>query len=408
MSEDRKKVLFVINTMGRGGAEVALPELMKRFAPEKYELSLFVLLGQGELIDRVPAHVKLLNRTYDPSDVLSRKGKERLYRHILAALPRRGAILRDAPYLMKNRAEMARQGQIRPDKLLWRPLADSAPAPDETYDLAVAFLEGGATYYVANRVKAEKKAVFLHVDYQKAGYTRELDRGCYDAFDRIFGVSDEVVESFLELYPEHREKTQVFHNLIDQEGIRRRAGEPGGFSDDYEGFRIMTVGRLVKQKGFEVSIHAMKLLRDAGVKARWYIFGEGEERRFLEGEIARAGLEEDFLLPGVVDNPYPYYRQTDIYVHCSRFEGRSIAIQEAQTLGCAVVVSDCSGNREQVTDGVDGLMVNFAPQAIAGAIRRLMDDAELRRTLGQRAGEKVIGAEDLPKIFSLLEGEREP
>lgn len=50
--------------------------------------------------------------------------------------------------------------------------------------------------------------------------------------------------------------------------------------------------------------------------------------------------------------PYPYYRQTDIYVHATGYEGKSIAIQEAQTLGCAIVASEC--NREQITDGEDG------------------------------------------------------
>lgn len=402
----RKKLLFVMNTLGRGGAEVALVELMKQFDPARYDLSLYVMLGQGELLDRVPGSVRLLNRRYDRSDVLSAEGKGRLYRHILVTSLKRGALLRNLPYVLRNYGAMRKKGRVQPDKLLWRTIADATAPLEEEYDLAVAYLEGASTYFVSRKVRAKKKAAFVHVDYREAGYTRELDQGCYEAFDRVFGVSEEVRQSFVALYPEYAGKAGVFHNIVDQTAIRRRAGEGTGFTDGYPGTRITTVGRLVKQKAFEVSIEAMKLLKDRGVEARWYVFGEGEERPFLEGEIARLGLQNDFLLPGVVDNPYPYLAQTDLYVHCSRFEGRSIAIQEAMTLGRPVVVSDCSGNREQVTDGVDGLLVDFEPGAIAAAVRRLLEDGELRDRLSANAAKKDLSGRDIDQLFALLEGER--
>ena len=76
----------------------------------------------------------------------------------------------------------------------------------------------------------------------------------------------------------------------------------------------------------------------------------------LEKQREELGLTGDFLMPGAVANPFPYFKQSDIYVHASRFEGKSIAIQEAQTLGCAIIASDCNGNREQIIDGEDGLL----------------------------------------------------
>ena len=92
---------------------------------------------------------------------------------------------------------MAQKGRIQPDKLCWRILAEGAPALQEEYDLAVAYLEGGATYYVADRVKAKKKAAFVHISYAQAGYGRALDLDCYRRIDHIFTVSDEVREHFL-------------------------------------------------------------------------------------------------------------------------------------------------------------------------------------------------------------------
>ena len=73
-----KKVLFVINTLGGAGAERALLELLKRFTPDQYEVDLYILLEQGELIGQVPEYVNILNRNYTAESVLSAGGKKKL------------------------------------------------------------------------------------------------------------------------------------------------------------------------------------------------------------------------------------------------------------------------------------------------------------------------------------------
>ena len=72
-----KKVLFVINTLGGAGAERALLELLKRFTPDQYEVDLYILLEQGELISQVPEYVNILNRNYTAKSVLSAEGKKK-------------------------------------------------------------------------------------------------------------------------------------------------------------------------------------------------------------------------------------------------------------------------------------------------------------------------------------------
>ena len=384
-----KKVLFVINTLGVAGAEKALLELLKKFTPDQFDVSLYVLMDQGELIHQIPEYVRILNKNYSDASVLSKEGKRVLNKTILKRLFRKNAIFRNISYLLKAFEKMRKNGRIYPDKLLWRVMSDSADKLNEQYDMAIAYLEGGSTYFVHDHVKADKKYTFLHVDYGYAGYTRQLDKNCYLDYDRIFTVSDEVKISFLHAYPECKEKTVVFHNLIDQEEIKRKALLSGGFEDYYEGKRILTVGRLTAQKAYEVSIDAMKLLKDQGVKARWYVLGEGELREKLQDRINRLGLEQDFILLGAKENPYPYYVQCDLYVHATRFEGKSIAIQEAQTLGCAILVSDCSGNREQVVNDVDGMMCSLTPEAISEQIKLLLENNEKRRQLGNQASVKL-------------------
>ena len=366
-----KKIIFVVNTMGRAGAETALLELLKALRHPDYELFLYVIMGQGEMIRYLPSHVKLLNDRFSEQSVLSQKGKRVMMKTVCRAFFKNGGYAGKLRGICRNASEMRRAGRLQTDKLLWRMLSDGAQRFDDTFDLAVAYLEGASAYYVADHVKARKKAAFIHIDYAGAGYTRAMDQGCWERFDRIFGVSDEVKEHFLRVYPEYEEKTGVFHNIVDQEAIRRRAGEAGGFQDDYDGMRLLTVGRLTRQKAYDIAIDAMKILKDRGYRARWYVLGEGDQRRALEKKIHALGLDEDFLLPGAADNPFPYYRQTDLYVHATRFEGKSIAIQEAQTLGCAVIASDCNGNREQIRNGQDGILCGLSPQAIADSIGSL-------------------------------------
>lgn len=399
----KKKLLFVINTLSRAGAETALLALLNSLNPEQVEVSLFVLMGQGELVPELPGYVRVLNKSIQSESVLTAAGRKYMARTMGKAMLSRGTILRKFPYMVSQTAAMVKRGRFSVEKLLWPVLAEGAPRLEEEFDLAVAYLEGGSAYYVANFVKAKKKAAFIHIDYAQAGYNRKIDGDCYLKFDRIFTVSKEIQEPFLNIYPELAQRMDVFHNILDVQRIYRLSKEPGGFPDDFDGVKILTVGRLKAQKALEVSIDAMRLLKDSGVKARWYVLGEGDQRAFLENHIRQQGLEQDFILMGAVGNPYPWFAQADLYVHCSRFEGKSIAIQEALLLGCPVVVSDCSGNREQLTDGVNGQLCQLSADEIARTIRQLLADPERMERYRRAASEQgVHQCNELNKLYELL------
>ena len=221
-----------------------------------------------------------------------------------------------------------------------------------------------------------------------------MDENCYEKYDRIFPISEEVQNSFLKVYPEYRDRTKVFHNIIDRNEILKKAKLPGGFTDAYDGIRILTVGRLTELKAYPVAIEAMRLLKEAGVRARWYVLGEGPERAKLEKLIAEAGLEQDFFLHGAVDNPYPYYAQADLYVHATQYEGKSIAIQEAQILGRAVVASDRSGNREQIQPGKDGILCDLTAEAVKDSVIYLLQNPTERKKMEEAAAGKMMCYED--------------
>ena len=386
-----KKLLFVINTLGYGGAERALLSLLNALNPKEYQISLFVLTGQGELVHALPAYVEIVNADYADCSVLTKEGRRHLLRSVLRAGIGKGLFVKRAGYLLRNLWAMEKKGRIQGDKLCWRILAEGAPALKEEYDLAVAYLEGGATYYVADRVKAKKKAAFVHIAYAQAGYDRGLDLDCYRRIDHIFTVSDEVREHFLEVYPEYCQKVSVFHNMVDRNRICRLAEEGTGFTDDYSGIRILTVGRLTLQKRYDVAIEAMAGLKNASpIPIRWYVLGEGALRKQLERQIRHLGIENEFHLLGVKENPYPYVRECDLYVHATGFEGKSIAIQEAQVLGKPILAADCSGNREQIQQNVDGRLCPLDPESVCQEILWMIAHPEQCRAYGARAQQKTL------------------
>jgi glycosyltransferase involved in cell wall biosynthesis len=188
--------------------------------------------------------------------------------------------------------------------------------------------------------------------------------------------------------------------------IRKKAQEGCGFSDSFQGFRILTVGRLHYQKGYDITIPVLSMLRKRGYPVRWYVLGDGPQRKEVEKWIKDAGAEEDFVLLGAVSNPYPYIKQCDLYVHATRYEGKSIAIEEAQVLGKAVIASDCPGNREQIQDKKNGLLVPLEKEKIAEAIIGLYENEKERKRYEQASLAVNFSAqEQLLEFCSLIESE---
>lgn len=381
-----KKVLFVINTMGQAGAERAMLELIKAINQPELEISLFVLLNRGELFSEVPSFVRLLNKKPDKGSVLAH-AKPVLAKLTVKKAVRNASLMKNFLWICRNFSAQKKAGHIQPDKLLWKVISDGTKELSETFDIAIAFLEGGAAYYVADHVHAEKKAAFIHIEYEKSGFTPLLDHGCYNSMDRIYAVSEGVRESFLHMYPAYKEKTGIFHNIINTELIRTRAKQGVGFTDDFQGFRIVTVGRLHYQKGYDITIPVLKKLKQKGQNVRWYVLGDGPQRKEVEQWIQEAGVEHDFILLGMTANPYPYIAQCDLYVHATRYEGKSIAMEEAQVLGRPIIASDCPGNREQIKHRENGLLVPLKQESIMQAILELINDREQRERYGRRNAE---------------------
>ncbi len=404
----KKKILFVINTLGRAGAETALIAFLNNMDTRKYDIYLYVVLNQGEMVEELPSYVKLLNKHYCKESVLSSKGKKVLIRGILKKMFLQGALFKNILYIISNAINMIKNKQgLLFDKLLWKVVSDGSERFDNKFDLAVAYLEGAAAYYVRDYVNAPVKVGFIHIDYELAGYTRKLDKDCYKHYTKIFTVSDEVKEHFLHIYPDCKDKTAVFHNMLNVKSIISKSKQKINdkiFVKEDGRTLLLTVGRLTKQKGFDIAIKALRILIEKGYNIYWVILGDGPEYSTLSNLAVKEGVSGRFILAGAKENPYPYYVATDIYVHATRFEGKSIAIQEAQILGCPIIASDCSGNREQIKSGENGLLCNFNPKDIAGAIESLIKEPTRAKIFGRNALKvKVDYSKELEMFEALLE-----
>lgn len=400
-----KKLLFIVNTMGQAGAETALVALLKKLTDKnEFDISLYSMIPRGEMFTKLPKQVHLLNSRINNGSVLSVSGRLAILWKMLEAFFYHFSGFKLLPYMIRNIKLQKSMGQVQYDKVFWRLLAQGTPALQQEYDLAVAYIEGASVYYLADKVKAKRKASFIHIDYIAAGYHPMMDQHCYDKIDRIFVVSNEAGKQFLAMYPQYSEKVMLFRNIVDGEYVALKAQSDEGFHDSFNGTRLLSVGRLTHQKGYDIAVESVSRLVKDGYRIRWYIIGEGPERKALEQLISRHNVGDSFILLGAMDNPYPFMRQADIYVQPSRFEGWGIAIEEALILKKMVLASNCTGLAEQIDNGQNGILFTLGIEQLVEKLEWLIDHPqEIQKMSTGPLAKNLKYSDGLAGLLSLVE-----
>lgn len=160
-------------------------------------------------------------------------------------------------------------------------------------------------------------------------------------------------------------------------------------ADTLRGHRVVAIGRLHRQKGFDTLVRAFAKCHAKEPEWSLTLVGEGEERPHLEALAADLGVAAAVEMPGRVQNPFIVLRRADLFVLSSRYEGFPNVLLEAMAVGTAVIATDCrSGPARIVRHGVDGVLVPPDDvDAMADAMATLMHDDQRRRALGARAVE---------------------
>ena len=381
----KKKLLFVLPSLGSGGAEKSLVSLLQTIDPARFDVDLLLFRREGLFLPLVPAFVRVMDGGENYAHFDSAAKSSILY------FLKRGKLLTAWRRLLYGRAQ-----KLPPAKCVsasWRLLSRVLPRLSG-YDAAIGYLEGTSTYYVLDNVVARQKFSYLHTDYDRIASQKNMDARYYARLDRLFGVSELCTQKAEAYFPFLRGKTATMHNIISARLIETMARDACDLPTDVPS--ILTVARLSPPKGVDRAVQACSLLRRRGVRVRWYHIGAGELHDEIESLIHTENVEQDFILLGERSNPYAYMRACDVYVQPSRFEGKSIAIDEAKALAKPIVATDFGTVRDQVTNGVNGLIVPQSPESIADAIQTLLSDDLLRQTLcGNLRAEKIGNAEEI-------------
>lgn len=154
---------------------------------------------------------------------------------------------------------------------------------------------------------------------------------------------------------------------------------------------LIGVGRLHRDKGFDILLEAFSMLASDHPEWQLTILGEGDERGRLEARRDELRLGGRVSLPGRVKDPYTFLRRASLFALPSRAEGFPLALCEALACGLPAVCADCAGGvRDIIEDGANGLLVPANdPAALARALGRLMGDEAERERLARRAPEIV-------------------
>ncbi|HEX4352976.1 MAG TPA: glycosyltransferase, partial [Polyangiales bacterium] len=168
---------------------------------------------------------------------------------------------------------------------------------------------------------------------------RELTARCYRAADRLLTICHEMSDDLHTQLRLDRAHLRTIYNAVDVAEVERRAAESMPLAID--GPFVVGVGRLERQKGFDVLLRAFAASA-ARTTHRLVLIGEGSEDDALRTLAKQLGIEARLILAGWLDNPWAAMRRADVFVLPSRWEGFGNVVIEAMASGVPVLVSDCS------------------------------------------------------------------
>lgn len=359
---NKKNILFFIGTVGGGGAERVLIDLLKYLNKDKYNISLVINRPGGELQNEVPDDINLIDRS----------GLSRSY------------------FRLKDKV-LGLSGIIRQQKA----------------DIVVSFLTGANRSLMRSRFFVDKRVKFVlregnHPDYigkmMDSFFWKQVAKTevkwLYPRADKIIAISHGVKHEFVKNWKMNEHQFSVVHNPLDINRIKKMASEPvnSPWVSDKTSSRLIAVGRLVEQKGYMQLLDSFIKIRKK-VNAKLMILGEGPLRKKVEARIRDAGLSGDIFLPGFVKNPWAYMHHADLYLSASLWEGFHLTIAEAMACGIPPVATDCDyGPSEIIADGENGRLVPVEDtEAFSKAVVELLKNEQLRKKM---AGNAVLRAED--------------
>lgn len=349
-----------MSTLYNGGAEKSLVNFLNELPEDKYEVDLLLFKKEGMFLKQVPEFVTVLET---PEKV------KKLYGNLKGA-----GMLMPTKVLGTAVSKMMSKNFREQKSIRWKYFyGPSIPKLQKHYDVAMAYISGEILYYLDEKVDANRKIVWIHNDYKAAKHPRKYDYPHLKNMDYIVSISDMCVDILKEEFPEFSDRIGYLPNITSSTVIDKRANEfyPAEFENDC--FNILSIGRLSEQKGFDMAIEAAAKLKEVNKKFKWYIIGNGELENELLMQIEKANVKDQVVLLGTRDNPYPYIKNCSLFVQPSRYEGKSVVLDEAKILRVPIMATNYPTVGDQLINGKEGIVVDMNPEGIAQGIREVLE-----------------------------------
>ena len=397
----KKNILILMPSMFIGGAERSLIGLLDSIDYTKYNIDLFLNRHEGEFLNLIPEKVNLLPQ------IDAYTNFDRPIKDVLFSKNFKYGIAR-----LKAKADMRKNVKLGNEHNVWSSLqfisnrlTTLLPNIDKEDDLAINFL--GIADVLGQKVKAKKKLAWIHTDYTKLVPNKELDMDTYSKVDYVVTVSKDCEKQFLSVYPILKDKSLVVENILSEKFIKEKSNEKitdDKFEINNDQIKLVSIGRFTDAKNFDNVPQICKYILEKGIDVKWYIIGFGGDEALIKQKIKEFDMEQHVIILGKKENPYPYIKACDIYVQPSRYEGKAVAVREAQILNKPVVITNFETSKSQLTDGFDGVIVPMDNEGCVEGIYNLIKDKELQQRLIENTKiTDYTNKQELEKIYALLE-----
>lgn len=355
-----REVFFLVHSMNVGGVEKALLGLLSILPLKEWEVHVGLIHKKGGFMDFLPKEVKV---------------------HEVDCYAQHWRLINNPP--LQNIKQLIKSGKLLDAfvhtllyihfKLthnrfwFYKYILRKEPMFPIEFDLAVSFAGPSQMmdYYVCEKVKAKKKCGWIHFDVSKFGIDKGMTAQLYKKYDKVFIVSETGKEIFDQMFPQFANKTEVFHNVVSPEQVVSMAETGPTFNDQFEGKRILTVGRISEEKGQRVAIEALNHLLGRGIDVKWYFVGDGKDKEYCEKLAEDLCISDRVVFLGTQTNPYGFMRDCDIYMQPSRHEGFCITLAEALCFNNPIVATNFTGAKEQLEHRANGIVTGMSPEEIA-------------------------------------------
>lgn len=349
----KRKILFFINALNRGGAEVALINFLNNLDYKKYEVDLLVYEKESELSVE--------------NDVNKKVSLKRFSRKTTNA----NWIWKKLCHLIHKQKMTDYYQYAGYDLFKW--------GLTHYYDIAICYGEWFPNYFIAEALKARKKVFWIHNDLSKSIYLENSQR-FVNGFDLLIFPSKSAQDSSLKKMRILNKKSVVVPYIFNFKKIRNLSQQKIDLENEKNKFLIVTVANFRKQKNYHRCLKVAHLLKQSRKNFRWLAVGQVvDEELFEDWKRLRKKLklENDFLFLGPKDNPYPYIKKANLFALLSDYEGKPLVVSEAKFLNIPVMATKTSGTIELIDSGNNGLLVDFNEDDIFQLMVNVIDNKNI-------------------------------